>query len=61
MAEIKIDEKLCKKCGICIEVCPQKIITLNSSLIVTENCKGCRLCEYHCPDFAIEVITNNKQ
>ncbi len=58
MVKIIIDRKLCKECGICIELCPRKLITLDSlgkAIDVTEKCKKCRICEYHCPDFAITI------
>ena len=49
----------CKECGICIEMCPQKVFTegIDDKPVITRGdaCKGCRLCEYYCPDFAVRI------
>jgi 2-oxoglutarate ferredoxin oxidoreductase subunit delta len=55
----------CKECGLCIAVCPTKVLVKSSVINVygyhppepanIEKCIGCRLCEYNCPDFAIFV------
>ncbi|MCY0868243.1 MAG: 4Fe-4S dicluster domain-containing protein [Desulfurococcus sp.] len=55
----------CKECGICIAVCPTKVLVKSSLLnkygyyppepANMEKCIGCRLCEFNCPDFAIFV------
>lgn len=56
----------CKECGLCISVCPVKILAVGDEQnsqgyrppVVTEpdKCIGCRLCELACPDFAIFVV-----
>lgn len=47
----------CKRCRICIEICPRKTLVLREDRIIEEeNCIRCRLCERYCPDFAIEVM-----
>ncbi len=55
----------CKECGLCIAVCPKKVLVRSNKYnkygfrypepARIEECIGCRLCEYNCPDFAIYV------
>ncbi|MEM0224901.1 MAG: 4Fe-4S binding protein [Desulfurococcaceae archaeon] len=55
----------CKECGICIAVCPTKVLSKSDMLnkygyhppepVNIDKCIGCRLCEYNCPDFAIFI------
>jgi len=57
MSLIIVNKEWCKKCRICIDLCP------NNALISDEEgypkyeklCTRCKLCELRCPDFAIEV------
>ncbi len=65
MARIEVDERLCKGCGICIEMCPPKVMELSdrispvgyhpASLRDQAGCTGCAVCGKMCPDLAIEV------
>ena len=66
-ARIIIDEHYCKGCGLCLDACPQHIITLSSEvntggyypavcLDPDNKCTGCTLCAKVCPDVAIEVF-----
>ena len=54
-----INEKWCKKCGICAAFCPKKVFDRDDdgkpSAARPEDCIGCRLCEMRCPDFAVTV------
>ncbi|MEM0004756.1 MAG: 4Fe-4S binding protein [Desulfurococcaceae archaeon] len=55
----------CKECGICIAVCPTKVLSISNMInkhgyrppepLNIDKCIGCKLCEYNCPDFAIFV------
>ncbi len=56
----------CKGCGLCISVCPKKIIFLDSKRINSkgynpatvekiEECIGCANCAMMCPDLVITV------
>jgi 2-oxoglutarate ferredoxin oxidoreductase subunit delta len=63
---LKIDEKKCKECGLCIEECPQKILAFSDEVnemgyhpvknIDPSKCTGCTFCAIVCPDCIIEVI-----
>ena len=68
--KIVIDRELCKVCGLCIPVCPQKVIIRSKKLNqkgyspaqFKENtaegekgCTGCVMCATVCPEVAIEV------
>ena len=56
---ITINEKWCKKCGICIAFCPQGVFTSDDFgmpiVKYPEKCVKCMLCVVRCPDFAIDV------
>jgi len=56
---IQLDLELCKACGVCIELCPEKVFDRDKLgypvLARPEDCSQCLLCELHCPDFALEV------
>ena len=63
--KISIDRELCKGCALCIEFCPQKLITLSDKLNAagylpaepkdSQDCSGCTNCALVCPEVAIEV------
>ncbi|MFC1931307.1 ferredoxin family protein [Chloroflexota bacterium] len=57
---VVINEELCIGCGACVEICPQKILSLDeTSNIVTvadhSRCDRLRGCERVCPSGAIKV------
>ncbi len=63
-------EDRCKGCGICVQVCPRKIITMlerrNSrghrlaGVERMQDCTGCAICAEMCPDSVIEVYRDSK-
>jgi len=57
--DIEINKKWCKGCGICIDLCPKKVFVMNeyskASAASPESCINCKICEHHCPDFAIKI------
>jgi 2-oxoglutarate ferredoxin oxidoreductase subunit delta len=63
--KIHIDEKLCKGCYYCVEICPKKVLKKSNKLssrgyILVEadnpnECIECYQCEKICPDFAISI------
>lgn len=71
MNYIEIDEKKCKACYLCIEVCPKKLIKKGSKAnslghfpVIFEDpdkqCLACGLCAIRCPDLAITKVVKNK-
>ena len=67
MPRIIIDTEKCKSCGICIAVCPNKLIkfsdipNVNGSITAEfsdkENkCTGCTMCAISCPEIAIKEV-----
>ncbi|NLE23222.1 MAG: 4Fe-4S binding protein [Actinobacteria bacterium] len=56
---VLLDLGLCKACGICIDLCPEKVFDrdgLGEPVIARpDECSQCLICELHCPDFAIEI------
>ena len=66
MAKVTFHEDRCKGCGLCINVCPKKIVIIrkdkinkkgfNPAGVVDEDkCIGCAFCATMCPDCVIEV------
>jgi 2-oxoglutarate ferredoxin oxidoreductase subunit delta len=67
MGTIIIDSERCKGCGLCVLVCPQKVIGLNEDLFNARGyhpaelreesavCTGCAVCAVICPDVCISV------
>jgi 2-oxoglutarate ferredoxin oxidoreductase subunit delta len=65
MGKIAVNRERCKACGLCISVCPKKLIIFsrvaNSQGFYPaepgpeEECTGCALCAEICPDVVIEV------
>ncbi len=56
----RIKRDWCKGCGICVRFCPKNVLELDAEEKVVAvrpaDCICCQLCEFRCPDFAIEVI-----
>lgn len=56
---IEINEKWCKGCEICVELCPTQVLEMvdfKAAVKELEKCIGCMQCELRCPDFAIVVF-----
>ncbi|MEM3615477.1 MAG: 4Fe-4S dicluster domain-containing protein [Candidatus Methanomethylicia archaeon] len=66
MPKIIVNERYCKGCEICMEICPKKVFEMSKELSsrgyhiakpVRENeCITCHQCELYCPDQAIAVL-----
>lgn len=65
MAKIEVIKDLCKGCGLCLGICPKKILKLSSDInkngdhycvqVDSDTCTGCKFCGLICPDCAIKV------
>jgi NAD-dependent dihydropyrimidine dehydrogenase PreA subunit len=56
---LEIDEEECKGCGLCIEACPPKVISLSerlnhfgyrTALYLGRGCTACGICFMACPE-----------
>jgi 2-oxoglutarate ferredoxin oxidoreductase subunit delta len=66
-----IDSERCKGCGLCVAVCPKKVLEISTDLngngyfpayqACPEDCIFCSVCCLMCPDVAITIsrITND--
>ena len=62
---IQINQKWCKGCYLCVEVCPRKVFEIAEevsekgfnpvAIVHPEQCTQCLQCEMLCPDLAIQV------
>ncbi|WP_094605306.1 hypothetical protein SPSIL_002950 [Sporomusa silvacetica DSM 10669] len=59
---LKTVPKYCKGCGICVELCPKKVLKLDElgKIVVgtPDDCVACGQCQLRCPDYAIYLITD---
>ena len=70
-SKIKVNQKWCKGCYICLEVCPKKVFEKSKEVsekgfnpvVVAhpEECTACLQCEMLCPDLAINVEKGSKE
>lgn len=56
---LELNPKVCKGCGICVNLCPKGVLALDDTGKITIKdeslCIQCRICEDHCPDYVIYV------
>lgn len=66
MASLKIDQELCKGCGLCVRACPKKILMISETVINRQGyhpvevsdpgeCIACASCALTCPDVCFEI------
>ena len=59
-ANISWNPVFCKRCDICVDICPKNTLVLrNDAILEEDNCILCGLCERYCPDLAIEMIPSS--
>jgi len=69
--QIAVSDKLCKGCYLCIWACPFDVLEISEERnwrgvkkpypARIDQCRACRLCEFYCPDFALQVIVDDKE
>ncbi len=61
---LKIYTERCKGCGICAAFCPKQILKVSEiekiEVLDDASCIKCGQCELRCPDFAINVVKEEK-
>jgi len=65
MAEVRILERYCKGCELCVSVCPHGVLAMPDevdrrgkpivAVVAGDKCTACIRCATMCPDAAIEV------
>ncbi len=66
MKKVIFNEERCKSCGLCVSVCPKKILQISkdkmndkgyrpAEITNREECIGCAFCATMCPDAAITI------
>lgn len=65
MPKVVVLQDYCKSCGLCVNICPKKILAIGDkanqkgyySVVVTddEKCISCAMCATVCPDLALEI------
>jgi NAD-dependent dihydropyrimidine dehydrogenase PreA subunit len=64
MAKVVIEQAGCRKCSLCVEICPTKVfdeVAGIPSVAREKDCVGCTSCEYICPSRCLEVSDAPRQ
>lgn len=57
---LKLKAEKCTGCGMCVDVCPHGVFTIDgkkAQILDRDSCMECGACEKNCPFIAIEVKT----
>ncbi|MCF6096004.1 4Fe-4S binding protein [Thermovorax subterraneus] len=69
LSKIIIDKDRCKGCGLCIEVCPKKVLFFDNDSVnvlgyhpvaAKEGCIACGFCATVCPDVVFTIYREEK-
>lgn len=71
LGKVVINEKFCKGCALCVNVCSQHLLQTAKHVSETsyhpaelvdpqDKCTGCGMCALVCPDAAIQVYREKK-
>ena len=55
---LRVSEEKCIRCGMCLEVCPHSVLSLNGGRVRIEDrdaCMECGACAQNCPTGAVTV------
>lgn len=62
----RLDTELCKGCGLCVSVCPKKVLEISQTVNTKgyfsayqarpQDCITCAICCTMCPDVAITIV-----
>lgn len=65
MPRVNVLSEYCKSCGLCVAICPRKLLVIGDTtnqkgyytvqMTDETKCLGCALCGQVCPDMALEV------
>lgn len=65
MPKVVVLKDYCKSCGLCVDICPKKILQIGDvanqkgyytvEVVNQDQCIGCTLCAIMCPDLALEI------
>ena len=66
MPTLQIEQKGCRACELCVEICPTQVLEIEPNSQVAqashvENCVGCCSCEYICPSRCLTVGDVSRQ
>lgn len=70
MNKLIIDKDRCKGCGLCVNVCPKKILYLDPDEVnilgyhpaaAKEGCIACGFCATVCPDIVFTIYKEEKE